>query len=263
MNYNSDYINVYFKKGIGKTYNSRINNKFENFIFELEKHFLREIFSGFSSGDKNYMDFACGTGRIIKFIAQNFKFKNYLGIDISPEMIERAKKDINNPKVELRAVDILEKEEVLNIPKADVVTSFRLVLNMEPRLRNVILKGLRELMTDDSFLIINNHMNRYSVLGVIAYFCHHFLGMPLKGRNKPDQRSIINTMSYAEMRKLLEDCGFKIVKVYRFCLLPGHKRFLILPQRFLFPLEKFLSRIPIMNLFSKDQIYVCEKIKRN
>lgn len=260
MKYKSDYINVYFRKEIGKVYNSRINNKFELFIFELEKYFLTKIFSKLQNDNKIYLDFACGTGRAISFVADNFRFKRFVGVDISPYMVEQARRDNAGKKIDFFVADILNEQEAMKIPKSDIVTCFRLVLNLEPEYRAPILKALNGLMAKNSLLIINNHMNRYSFLGIIAYLAHKLLGMPLKGRNKTGRRSIINTLSYNEMEKMLEDCGFKILKVFRFCLLPGHKSFLFLPLSILFQVEKFLSKVPFVRKLSKDQIYLCKKV---
>src|SRR4030042_2442546 len=90
--YSSKYSQIYLNKpDIGINYDSAINNKFEKFIFELEKHYLYQIIDKLQHFDKKYLDFACGTGRILEFIINNFKFKKYTGCDISEKMVEVAR----------------------------------------------------------------------------------------------------------------------------------------------------------------------------
>jgi hypothetical protein len=42
-------------------------------------------------------------------------------------------------------------------------------------------------------------------------------------------------------------------------VLPGYKRWTLLPMPLLVPVERILAAIPGINRFSKNQIFVCEK----
>lgn len=97
------------------------------------------------------------------------------------------------------------------------------------------------LLKDDGILVVDNHMNRYSILGLIALFMRTCLGYKDKSLAHPGDKTIIGTMSEREMRKLLKDAGFVIKKTYRFMLLPGYKNYLPLPSGLLVRLECILA----------------------
>jgi 2-polyprenyl-3-methyl-5-hydroxy-6-metoxy-1,4-benzoquinol methylase len=147
--------------------------------------------------------------------------------------------------------------ELLGGRRFDFITSFRLLLNLEPENRVPILRALRGLLAPDGYLIVDNHMNRYSVLGLTALFAHKVLRVPKKPHVPPGRRGIISTMSESEMRRALADAGLQVQEVHRIFVLPGHNALQLLPTRWLVPVEAFLSRVPVANRLSKNQIYVC------
>jgi 2-polyprenyl-3-methyl-5-hydroxy-6-metoxy-1,4-benzoquinol methylase len=149
--------------------------------------------------------------------------------------------------------------ELLGGRRFDFVTTFRLLLNLEPENRLPILRALRELLTPNGYLIIDNHMNRYSVLGLTALFAHKVLRVPKKPLVPPGRRGIISTLSEAKMRRALGAAGLQIQEVHRIFVLPGFNAFQLLPTRWLVPVEAFLSRVPLINRLSKNQIYVCRR----
>lgn len=250
--YISSYTNSYLKKqDKGESYDRKIGSKFELFIWDLEKKMLREIFSEIFSSQNNeaieYLDFACGTGRVISFLKNELGFKNALGIDTSEAMISEAKKKVS---AEFICSNIVEHPEDLDGRKFDLITSFRLFLNIEKENREVILKELFKYLKDDGYLIINNHVNRYSLIG-IQFWIRRLIG----------NKQIINTATKKEFCELLEKAGFNVLKVYKFTLIPGRKNILMLPKKFLLNLELFLSRIPWIRNLGLSQIYICQKRK--
>ncbi|MFA5303073.1 MAG: class I SAM-dependent methyltransferase [Candidatus Nanoarchaeia archaeon] len=261
MKYKSRYSELYLNNNkVGETYNKRINNKFEVFIFELEKYFLNKIIYPIQSPLKNYMDFACGTGRIISYVYTNFKFKRYLGIDLSRIMIAQAQKGVQKG-IFFKVADISRDN---NIPKQDVITCFRLFLNLEDYNRKIILKSLNKLLKKDGYLIINNHLNRFSFLGAIAFILHNFFGFPFKREPNPDnKKTILNTLKNSELKDLIESCGFEVKKIYSFCFFPGYKNYIFLPKKILFVIEKAISKINFLSFFAKDAIFLCKKIMPN
>ena len=241
-----------YGKGSGKKYDKKINNKFELFIWNLEKHILTKIRKNNFKTTKNkkHLDFACGTGRVIKHLEKNFE--NQTGIDTSKYMVEEAKKKTKKAKYVVG--NILDKK--LTKQKFDLITSFRLFLNLDKEFRVPILKELRTHLKYDGLLVVNNHMNRYSLLGIQFFLRKKLLG---QGRDKKGKKGVINTMSEYEFRKHLNEAGFKVEEVYRFTLLPGRNNCILLPEKILEKVELFLSKIPILNLIGKDQIYVCTR----
>ena len=263
MSNDSQYTELYFRNShIGEDYDARIHNKFEVSIFGLEKYFLGKIFSGIQGKNKSYLDFACGTGRILAFVNECFTFGEYVGCDSSPAMIDVAKEKIARGNVRFVVGDLSSNPNILPKDHFDVVTAFRLILNLEPEFRIPLLKLLGRSIKPCGTLIINNHMNRYSLLGITALFMHRVLGFPLKSNLRAlgeGRRRIINTMSEREARHVLKNAGFEIVKIIRFTFVPGHKNVILVPQRIFVRLELLLSKIPLLNFFCKDQIYVCVK----
>lgn len=249
--YESIYTNEYIeKKDCGINYDNIISNKFESLIWEIEKKKLKEIVKSMNNSDL-YLDFACGTGRVINFLSK--KFENSIGLDTAENMLKFAKN--KNSSSKFICGNIIEDKNLLNNQKFEIITSFRLFLNLESDNRKKILIELRKYLNDDGTLVINNHMNRYSILGLQFWMRSIF-----KPRSKRSNKNrIINTASEIEFRKLLENCGFKVEKVHRFMLLPGRKNFILLPSKLLIKIELILSKIPLLNLLSKDQIYVCVK----
>ena len=62
----------------------------------------------------------------------------------------------------------------------DLITCFRLLLNLESANRLPLLRALGNALNDDGILVVDNHINRYSILGVTALVMRHFLGYKKK-----------------------------------------------------------------------------------
>lgn len=260
MAYTSAYTDHYQEQGkSGESYDRSLANRFELAIFRLEHLILRDLFRRLRSSDANttYLDFACGTGRIIEVFRDLIRTK--VGVDTSAGQLTVARAKV--PDAEFVHGNVVTEPGLLGGRKFDLITSFRLLLNLEPENRVPILRALRELLTTDGYLVVDNHMNRHSILGLTALFAHKVLRVPKKPLVPPERRGIISTMTESEMREALAGAGLHVVKVYRIFVLPGHKAFQLLPTRWLVPVEAFLSRIPVANRLSKNQIYVCRRIQ--
>jgi 2-polyprenyl-3-methyl-5-hydroxy-6-metoxy-1,4-benzoquinol methylase len=256
MAYASGYTEHYQQQDTsGESYDRSLANRFELAISKLEHVILRDMFRRLRSSDPNtaYLDFACGTGRIISVFKDLIHTK--VGVDTSEGQLAVAGKKV--PDAEFIRGNVVANPELLGGRHFDFITSFRLLLNLEPENRVPILRALRELLAPEGYLIVDNHMNRYSVLGLTALFAHKVMRVPKKPRVPRGQRGIISTMSETEMRRVLAEAGLQVREVHRIFVLPGHNAFQLLPTRWLVPLEAFLSRVPLSNRFSKNQIYVC------
>jgi SAM-dependent methyltransferase len=256
MTYTSAYTDHYKQKSTsGLSYDRSLANRFELAIFQLEHILLVDLFRRLRSSDPGtrYLDFACGTGRILAVFKDLIHSK--VGIDTSPGQLELAHEKV--PDAELVCGNVVTDPELLTGRQFDLITCFRLLLNLESENRIPILRALRDRLAPDGYLIIDNHMNRYSILGLIALLVHKVMRVPRKPLVPPGRRGIISTMSEREMRRTLAAAGFQVREVHRIFVFPGHKSLLLLPQRWLVPLEARLSRLPLVNLLSKNQIYVC------
>jgi SAM-dependent methyltransferase len=258
MAYTSAYTDHYQDQGnSGEPYDRSLANRFELAIFRLEHVILRDLFRRLRLSDPNtaYLDFACGTGRIIEVFRDLIRTK--VGVDTSAGQLAVARAKV--PDAEFVHGNVVTEPGLLGGRQFNLITSFRLLLNLEPEHRVPILRALRELLTTDGYLIIDNHMNRHSILGLAALFAHKVLRVPKKPLAPPGRRGIISTMSESEMREAVAAAGLHVEAVHRIFVLPGHKTFQLLPTRWLVPLETFLSRIPVANRLSKNQIYVCRR----
>lgn len=258
MAYTSAYTDHYQDRdSSGESYDRSIANRFELAIFRLERVVLHDLFRRLRASDPNttYLDFACGTGRILEVFKDLIRDK--VGVDTSPGQLAAAHEKV--PDAELVRGNLVENPELLGGRKFSLITSFRLLLNLEPENRVPILRALRELLTSDGHLVIDNHMNRYSILGMTALFAHKVLRVPKKPNVPPGRRGIISTMTESQMRAALAAAGLQVEEVHRIFLLPGHKKLQLLPTRWLVAVEGFLRRVPAVNRLSKNQVYVCRR----
>ncbi|MDQ3209315.1 MAG: methyltransferase domain-containing protein [Gemmatimonadales bacterium] len=262
MAYTSAYTDHYQDlDASGESYDRSIANRFELAIFRLERVVLRDLFQRLRGADPNtaYLDFACGTGRILDVFKDLIRTK--VGVDTSAGQLAAARNKV--PDAKLVHGNLVENPELLGGRKFGLITSFRLLLNLEPENRVPILRALRQQLTPDGYLIVDNHMNRYSILGITALFAHKVLGVPRKPNVPPGRRGIISTMTESEMRSALAAAGLRVEEVHRIFVLPGHKRLQLLPTRGLVSVEAFLSRMPLVNRLSKNQVYVCRQVQPN
>jgi SAM-dependent methyltransferase len=258
MAYTSAYTEHYQRQATsGESYDRSLANRFELAIFKLEHIILGDLFRRLRSSDPNtaYLDFACGTGRIIAVFKDLIRAK--VGVDTSEGQLTVARAKL--PDAEFICGNVVANPALLGGRRFDFITAFRLLLNLEPENRGPILRSLRELLTPDGYLIVDNHMNRYSILGLMALFAHKVLRVPKKPRVPAGRRGIISTMSEAEMRRALAEAELQVEEVHRIFVLPGHGSFLLLPTPWLVAAETFLNRVPLVNRLSKNQIFVCRR----
>jgi 2-polyprenyl-3-methyl-5-hydroxy-6-metoxy-1,4-benzoquinol methylase len=182
-----------------------------------------------------------------------------VGLDTSPAQLEVARQKV--PDAEFVCGNLVTDSQLLGGRQFDFITSFRLLLNLEPENRVLLLRALRDHLAPGGYLVVDNHMNRYSLLGLIAVLAHKVLRVPRKPHVPAGRRGIISTMSETEMRRTLAGAGLQVQEVHRIFVLPGHNSVLLLPARWLVPLEARLSRVPLLNRFSKNQIYVCRIVQ--
>ena len=238
------YRYSHMRKGIGEEYDIKLNNKFEHFIFDLEKIIFRHLFKKYFNFDiKSSLDFACGTGRITKELEKYSE--NSFAIDVSDEMLRIARKKCK--KTYFLKADISQKD-VLKNKKFDLILAWRFFLNSENTLKKQILLILKKHLKKSGYLIFNIHMNRFSLVGLQFYI-----------RKKIFKQKVINTATLSEIKKLLHQTGYKIIEVYPLAHFPGRLNFLILPQKVLSSIELWLTKIGIFKLFAKDLIFICQK----
>ena len=226
-----DYSSSHTSVAHGTYYDKTYESGFYKYQWiNLEKPLLEKIFRELcEKGLNNYLDFACGTGRITK-LGEKY-FSQCYGVDISDEMLVVARKRCKKSillKHDL-AHEILEQ-------KFDVITSFRFFLNAEKALKTRILNAINEMLTDDGCLIVNIHVNSNSILG-FAY----------RIRNRILNRDVANTMSMTEFETYLNNAGFIVSNVHWYSYLPRVGwRFSWLYKFIMLPFEKICLSLHLL-----------------
>jgi SAM-dependent methyltransferase len=217
----------------------------DRFLWSREREILLTILKKYFAGrDIHLLDFACGTGRITRFLED--RVKTSTGVDVSSSMLAIARKKLK--RTEIIEADITT-ENILKSRKFNLITAFRFFLNAEPELRSAAITELAELLADDGCLVFNNH---------------HSLGSPwIKLLNWRHQRKnpegIFNVMSIERMKDLVEGAGLEIVEIY--------------PVGFFHPpkvpvsswvnraIDNLACRFKCLNRFSENPIAVCRRPK--
>jgi SAM-dependent methyltransferase len=226
MNKKESYTESHKKKEIGKNYDKCMYSKdtWSNRIWQIEKYILSKILLG--KENSKVMDFATGTGRIPEFL-EKIGFQNITGIDSSKSMLKPARKKLK--KTDLLCLDITNEKDYSKIKgkKFDIILSFRFFLNIENRLKDIIMKRLNGIIEDDGIFIFNIHSNKYSFIG-IKEFLNRSNGK--KG----------NLLSVKEVKSLADRNGFLVKEIYSYGFIPHKRKFSFLNYKAWYFLEKLL-----------------------
>lgn len=187
-----------------------------------------------------YLDFACGTGRIIAHLEE--KMAVSVGVDISSDMLVLARKKVKQSR--LIEADLTEND-VLGGAQFDIITTFRFFLNAEPSLRVAALNIISSKLAQNGVFIFNIHGNTWSFrLPMVWWY-----------RLRAKQ---LNHLSAGQMNALLTSFGLMPVRLYGFGLVPKiFYRFF--PQKALLWVDHLFSLIPLFASISYNLIFVCQK----
>lgn len=236
----ADYRESHLEPGKGESYHEAFLAKpYRRMVWEFEMRVLDCILRDSCwNSEIRYLDFACGTGRILSYLADRTAYS--VGVDLSPSMLAVARR--NNVGAEIIEAD-LTKNDVLGERKFDLITAFRFFPNAQPDLRREVMQILSRHLAEGGHVVFNNHKNTESSLNRIARLL----------------RRGFHGMSTAEVNALLRDSDLEIVKVYHLCVLPVSEGFPLLPVFALRPIEAFLSKLrPLRNL-AGNLIFVCRR----
>jgi len=218
----------------------------QKFLWSREQEILTEITRKYFKGrDIHLLDFACGTGRIASFLENQVKTST--GVDVSSSMLEIAKKKLK--RTEIIRADITT-QDVLPGRKFNLITAFRFFLNAEPGLRTAAIRTLAGLLTEDGYLVFNNHHNFGSPWIKYSYMRH---------RQKRLQ-SVYNVMTIKEMKELVQRVGLEIIEVYAVGFF--HPPRIPVSYRLNHALDSLAGRFRCLIRFSEDPVAVCTWHKR-
>ena len=193
----------------------------------------------------DYLDFACGTGRVIEFMES--RVSKSQGIDTSPEMLRVAATKLQ--RSELICTDITTS----GAPEGryDLITAFRFFLNAEPPLRVAVMRALAfRLKNPQSLLVFTNHGNPFSYKAV-AWPIHRTRQL-LFGR-----RPAGNYLTHRQIKHLLDESGLQIVERFG-CGLISPRLFKIAPST-AGSIERRLDCGALARAIGVNQIYVVGK----
>jgi predicted TPR repeat methyltransferase len=138
---------------------------FDAAIWEREQQLLDRIVQQQVPHHHSYLDFACGTGRVLSHVEPSFQ--SSLGLDISDTMLTVARGRVRTAT--LVQGDATGNPAVLDGRRFDFITAFRFFLNAQPSLRDDAMGFVASALEDgDSRLLFNVHGNRYSTRALAA-----------------------------------------------------------------------------------------------
>jgi SAM-dependent methyltransferase len=217
----------------------------DNWLWGLEQQYLTDVVDRHLVGRPiRYLDFACGTGRILAFLES--RVAESTGVDISANMLELARPKLR--RSELIVGDPTTDPFLVPGPY-DLITSFRFFLNAQDELRSAALRVLHGALADDGLLVLNIHGNRWSLRLPSVLFHRYVLR-----ETKPIR---VNQLSYWKMRRLLRRHGFEVVELRGYGFLPRRLQRL-LGRRTGMALERLGTRSPTRYL-AVSLLLVCRK----
>ena len=206
----------------------------------FERPYLERLFARLGREyPGRYLDFACGTGRIMEIASPHFV--ETVGIDVSEPMLDECRRRI--PTAQLIQVDVMTDPP--DVGEFQVISLFRFILSAEDHLREGVLKWLRTVIAPDGVLVVNNHLNRWSITGLRHRWRNIVQGRP--GGPPTEQH----------METLFRRSGFEIVEAYGFGIIPPWRDTPRAPSTPLLRLERLLGASRKLQTYAKDRIYVC------
>jgi SAM-dependent methyltransferase len=219
-------------------------------VWQLESAMLKEIVEDMRKRKKriDYLDFACGTGRIISFLED--KVDNAIGIDVSQFMLNRAAHKVKRARFLCRDITLADAAVE---GQYDLITCFRFLKNAEADLRQAALCQLAKRLRDrDSRLVVNCHgANPFSFKIVLVPY--HWLQALLAGQEHPKY------VTNRRLRRIIRNTGLKIEKEIGYGFISG-KIYKFLPSSFALWLERKLCGAPLLQPFGANQLFVCRRL---
>jgi SAM-dependent methyltransferase len=193
----------------------------------------------------DYLDFACGTGRILSFLERSVD--RATGIDVSPAMLKRAAAKVNGATLLCRDITA-DGAEVEG--RYDLISCFRFLKNAEPALRLGALRQLaRRLRSPASLLVVNVHGgNPFSYRALLLPY--HWLRALLTRQKFGDY------LSNREVRSILAQAGLRVERVIGYSFISGHL-LKFLPFSRALSMERRLVGVPLLQALGANQLFLC------
>jgi len=203
------YSYSHMEHGKGRSYDAEFRESpFLEYLWRREQQLLRKLLrrEGLTRGrGLRYLDFACGTGRILS--ALEVEVEESVGLDISSAMMEEARTKVSRSDLVLG--NFMDEPGILS-GAFDVATAFRFFPNADGPLRHAAAAYLHEHLRPGGLLIVNNHQNAASLLCRLA---------PIMGKSWP-WKPVRNR----DLTEVMIGVGFDYEGSRGFGLLPGTAR---------------------------------------
>ena len=200
-------------QGKGEAYRDRFaGSSHRALIWRIEQGILKSLFAKHFADPKSVrlLDFACGTGRILRLFED--EVGQATGVDIAQSMLDVAARDLK--KARLICADITRASD-LDQERFDLITAFRFFPNAEPALRDEAMGKLSSLLVPGGLLVFNNHLREGSLRH------RAFLAKDRRGTLKNKRR--LHVMSDDEVTDLIARHGLTMVESRHLGLLPVKK----------------------------------------
>lgn len=242
----SDYRESHNSSGYGEIYRRTYAVGYYAAQWEhIERPLLREVFQELrGTGCRSYLDFACGTGRILE-VGQPF-FDYLVGVDISEDMARHARAVCSSATIHA-PLDITKTPLKENF---DVISAFRFFLNAQPSLRREVLGAMSRMQVKGGYLVCNIHVNSLSILG-------RFYRL----RNWMKGRKIAATLGVEEFTGLLDKAGYDVSRTYAYSFWPRiGNRMPSVQNRILLAVERWQNMTGILPAGTAQSVmFVCRK----
>jgi ubiquinone/menaquinone biosynthesis C-methylase UbiE len=207
------------------------------YLWRREQQVLEKVLHDhFPAMPAAHLDFACGTGRILRFLRG--RTGGSVGMDLSAEMLKVAA--AKAPGVRLIQADIT-RCDVLGQERFDLITAFRFLANAQEDLRVEALHRLAAHLQPRGRFVLNNHKNDSSLL--------YRMGR-LMGKHTP-------TLSYRHVARLLRQAGLEILEAYPLGVLPATDSHMLVPAFIHRACDAALGRRSVGLELAQDIVYVC------
>jgi len=218
----------------------------DRFLWSREREILLKILATYFAGrDVHLLDFACGTGRITRFLED--RVATSTGVDISDSMLAVAGQKLK--RTEIIEADITV-DNILQPRQFNLITAFRFFLNAEPELRSAAIETLADLLTGDGTLVFNNHHNLGSPWIKLLHARHR----------QKNTEGIFNVMRIEQMKDLVESAGLEIVEFYPVGFF--HPPKIPVWYRLNRVIDNVACRFKCLSRFSENPVVVCRKRKK-
>ena len=212
---------------------------YRRYLWTWEQGVLRDVVARLSADvpSIDYLDFACGTGRIVGLLEDLVSTSR--GVDVSDSMLDVARQ--NTAKSQLTRVDITT-DNPFEKQSFDLITAFRFFLNAQQPLREQAFRSLAKLLKPGGQFVFNVHMNDSCTLAKLVRTKRRLRGQDPRG---------FNTLSRESVNQLAEQSGLGLARTYHRGVVPIIKESTRIPMWSIHPIESLASKVRGLESWSR------------